>query len=99
MKYEELTKNFNPTFRVGLYGMTEEQKKQIEDILGEEFYSFYETSSVKNNELLNRPDIILTTRNDETLNEIKKFVKPLYYSLQKQTKQDLMQYALVMKKA
>ncbi len=73
MKYNELAQNFNPTYRIGFYGLTEEEKNQIENILGDEFYAFYETTLMKNNELLNRPDIILAKKEDESLQKIKQF--------------------------
>lgn len=73
MKYNELSQNFNPTFRIGFYGLSEQEKKEIEDILGNEFYSYYEASLIEGNELLNQPDIILTKKNDETLEKIKQY--------------------------
>ena len=73
MKYNELAQNFNPTFRIGFYGLSKEEKNEIQDILGDEFYSFYEASLIKNNELLNKPDIILAKKNDERLERIKKY--------------------------
>lgn len=73
MKYNELSQNFNPTFRIGFYRLSEQEKKEIEDILGNEFYSYYEASLIEGNELLNQPDIILTKKNDETLEKIKQY--------------------------
>lgn len=70
MKYNDLAKDFNSTYRIGFYKVPDEIKNEIKILMGEMFYSYYEESELVNDSLLDSPDLIIVGKKGSNLLEI-----------------------------
>ena len=63
MAYNELAYDYNPSYRIGFYGVDEVTKEKIEEFLGETFFTFYDGDGLVNDDLLDLPDLIISGEN------------------------------------
>lgn len=59
MAYNDLAKDYNPSYRIGFYGVNEDLKEKIEMALGKSFFTFYNEDGLTSDDLLDTPDLII----------------------------------------
>lgn len=71
MAYNELSQDFNATYRIGFYHLPDEVKDKIIKLMGTTFYSYNSEDDLIQNDILNCPDLIITGERDLEYNRIK----------------------------
>lgn len=72
MSYNALAQNYNATYRIGFYGLSLDIQDEIKAAIGDEFYTYYELSSLPKGELLEKPDVIISLENNDYLSKLEK---------------------------